>query len=118
MPRHCLLGDTGNTASRLETYGERKFLIENFKEIKLSNISALLIQISSETTTAVASFGTFQTELRGENCLQGKGKVTTYWLIGEIFSDGDEFEDSEIQTDNPIGFIDNVLPIGNYFPCF
>ena len=37
---------------------------------------------------------------------QGKGKVTTYWLLGENCPVGDEFEDPE--TDNLTGLIDNL----------
>ena len=65
MLRYCLFGDTINTASRLETL-ECKFIVENFKESKHSNISALWIHISSETKTVLASFDTFKIELRRE----------------------------------------------------
>ena len=36
------------------------------KEMKVLILSALRIHMSLETETALASFGTFQTELRGE----------------------------------------------------
>ena len=65
------------------------------KEIKVFNLSALRIHMSLETAKALASFGTFQTELRGgvdmkvcpgfvlyadycDYLVQGKGTVTTY----------------------------------------
>ena len=62
-------------------------------------ISTLKIHISSETAMALQSFEGFNVELRGELdkkvgesntqswrsvlTLQGKGVLTTYWLIGE-----------------------------------
>ncbi|KAF4519265.1 hypothetical protein B566_EDAN002154 [Ephemera danica] len=65
MPRYCLFGDTVNTASRMETTGERE-----------------LIHISHSTKEALDALQGYIVQLRGEMPIKGKGLMNTYWLIG------------------------------------
>ncbi|XP_077998130.1 uncharacterized protein LOC144451204 [Glandiceps talaboti] len=71
-PRYCLFGDTVNIASRMESNGG-----ENRVHLTQSSLYALNY------------LGGYALEKRGDITIKGKGKMTTYWLLGK---DGLEYE--------------------------
>lgn len=68
LPRYCLVGDTVNTASRMQTTSEPG-----------------RIQISAETKAQLPP--RFRIRRRGLIKVKGKGMMDTYWLEGEVEED-------------------------------
>lgn len=49
-------------------------------------LAALKIHVSSATHDVLQEFNCFQLGLRGDVEMKGKGKMRTYWLLGETKS--------------------------------
>ena len=62
-----------------------------------SNGEALKIHMSSSTAELLTTFHTFQVEERGQLEVKGKGRMTTYWLVGEAKESQDT--DSGLELD-------------------
>ncbi|XP_053605241.1 soluble guanylate cyclase 89Da-like [Plodia interpunctella] len=72
LPRYCLVGDSVNTASRMQTTSEPG-----------------RIQISAQTANELPA-GKFRLRRRGLIKVKGKGLMETFWLEGEVEEDNQD----------------------------
>ena len=73
-PKFCILGDTVNTASRMESTSAKN-------RIQCSEASADLIKEQSQ--------GCIELRSRGMIPIKGKGEMRTYWVMSSAKSNGD-----------------------------
>ncbi|XP_055340727.1 atrial natriuretic peptide receptor 2-like [Paramacrobiotus metropolitanus] len=81
LPHYVLVGDTINTASRIETNGEES-------RVHISEATKCLLDVT----------GNFIIEPRGQVCVKGKGSMTTYWLLDTVdgvYNSAKEFSQKE-----------------------
>ncbi|XP_029137108.2 guanylate cyclase soluble subunit beta-2 [Labrus bergylta] len=100
MPRYCLFGDTVNTASRMESHG----LPDH-------------IHLSSTTYSELQDAG-FDIKERGHIEIKGKGKMTTYFLLGNLLMSEESIMGREgggtcLYPEENLGQIDQELDVSS-----